>query len=260
MTSKTHMKKLTTSALRFLAAAVFLTLAWSRPRGRSRTDPRPHHRASSSSPARIKAPVRHLRPPCPRAGPDIENPPLSGLDQPTSEPAFLAAAAIWFPELQLSESVNSTTSGVNSKTSGVDESFRGLGSLDLQKIWRRSQLGLGLRCRRHGLPGPHSPGPPEQRLPDAQSGVGSADSLAHWAVGLPGFVSATCPRDHLVSVPTAASGGFSSALAAEAQVAVPERTRYRRHGWNSGRRSLGGGVRSVQSGFSRGSIIFPSST
>jgi hypothetical protein len=42
----------------------------------------------------------------------------------------------------LSESVNSTTSGLNSKISGVDESARGLGSLDLQKIWKKSQLGL----------------------------------------------------------------------------------------------------------------------
>jgi hypothetical protein len=77
----------------------------------------------------------------PAAGPDIENPPLSGLDQPTSEPAY-GGRSYLIPGLQLSESVNSTTSGLASSRSGVSESARGLGSLDLQKIWKKYQLGL----------------------------------------------------------------------------------------------------------------------
>ena len=77
----------------------------------------------------------------PAAGPDIENPPLSGLDQPTSELAFGGRSYV-VPGIQLSESVNSTSSGLNSKLAGVDESARGLGSLDLQKIWKRYQIGL----------------------------------------------------------------------------------------------------------------------
>lgn len=77
----------------------------------------------------------------PTAGPDIENPPLSGLDQPTSEPAY-GGRSYLIPGLQLSESVNTTSSGLASSSSGISESARGLGSLDLQKIWKRYQLGL----------------------------------------------------------------------------------------------------------------------
>jgi hypothetical protein len=100
--------------------------------------------SSSSPPQSGSAPATSGAPPAatgPTAGPDIENPPLSGLDQPTSEPAF-GGRSYLVPGIQLSESVNATSSGLNSRTSGVDESARGLGSLDLQKIWKRYQIGL----------------------------------------------------------------------------------------------------------------------
>ena len=76
------------------------------------------------------------------AGPNVENPPLSGLDLPTSEPAF-GGRSYLMPGLQLSQSVDSnlagTTTGNGTHVAGVTTA---LGSLDLQKIWRRSQLGL----------------------------------------------------------------------------------------------------------------------
>ncbi len=77
----------------------------------------------------------------PSTGPDIENPPLSGLDQPTSEPAY-GGRSYLVPGIQVSESVNGTSSGLASSVSGTNEAFRGLGSLDLQKIWKKYLLGL----------------------------------------------------------------------------------------------------------------------
>src|SRR5216684_5937138 len=55
----------------------------------------------------------------PGSGPDIENPPLSGLDQPTSEPAY-GGRSYLVPGIQLSESVNAITSGPSSTTSGIN--------------------------------------------------------------------------------------------------------------------------------------------
>ena len=134
--------------------------------------------ASSSSPADQSAGA----PPAatvPAAGPDIENPPLSGLDEPTSEPAF-GGRSYLVPGIQLSESVNSTSSGLNSKTSGVDEVRPRPGfarsAEDLEKVPARS----GLHCRRHGLPGPHSPGPPGQCLSDPHLAI---DQRILWRTG-----------------------------------------------------------------------------
>jgi hypothetical protein len=75
------------------------------------------------------------------AGPDIENPPLSGLDQPVSEPAY-GGRSYLVPGIQVSEAVDATSGGLTSTTSGTSEVARGLGSLDLQKIWKKYQLGL----------------------------------------------------------------------------------------------------------------------
>ena len=77
----------------------------------------------------------------PAAGPDIENPPLSGFDQPVSEPAY-GGRSYLVPGIQVSEAVNAISAGLLSKTAGVNEAARGLGSLDLQKIWKRYQIGL----------------------------------------------------------------------------------------------------------------------
>src|SRR5450755_3068125 len=145
MTSKTHMNQLT-RALRILTAAGFLTCgllpAWAQQDGSSsgstsgstdsgQAGSAPSGSASSAPDQGNGAPPAATTP----AGPDIENPPLSGLDEPSSELAF-GGRSYLVPGIQLSESVNSISSGLGSKTSGTDETARGLGSLDLQKIWK----------------------------------------------------------------------------------------------------------------------------
>jgi hypothetical protein len=72
--------------------------------------------------------------------PSLENPPLSGLDTPRSEPAF-GGRSYLLPGLQFTESVNSNVSGSTSN-SGVSAISQGLGSLDLQRIWKRYAVGL----------------------------------------------------------------------------------------------------------------------
>jgi hypothetical protein len=151
MTSKTHMNQLT-RALRILTAAGFLTCgllpAWAQQDGSSsgstsgstdsgQAGSAPSGSASSAPDQGNGAPPAATTP----AGPDIENPPLSGLDEPSSELAF-GGRSYLVPGIQLSESVNSISSGLGSKTSGTDETARGLGSLDLQKIWKTNQLAL----------------------------------------------------------------------------------------------------------------------
>src|SRR5713101_4050725 len=95
--TKTHMKRFGTKAWQFVIAAVFLTLvltpAW------AQQDDSSSAQAGGAPPAATG----------PSAGPDIENPPLSGLDQPTSEPAY-GGRSYLVPGIQLSEAFNGTTS------------------------------------------------------------------------------------------------------------------------------------------------------
>ena len=72
---------------------------------------------------------------------NVENPPLSGLDEPQAEPAY-GGRSYLIPGLQFSESADSNPGGTSAKNTSVTLASRGLGSLDLQKIWKRSQLGL----------------------------------------------------------------------------------------------------------------------
>jgi hypothetical protein len=72
------------------------------------------------------------------AAQNAENPPLSGLDQPTSEPAF-GGRSYFIPGVQISESVDSNSAVGRGRTV---EATRGLGSLDLQKLWKTYQIGL----------------------------------------------------------------------------------------------------------------------
>jgi len=74
------------------------------------------------------------------AEPSVENPPLSGLDSPSAEPAF-GGRSYFVPGLQLSEGVDSY-SGNGTANSGPASVSRVLGSADLQKIWKRSQFAL----------------------------------------------------------------------------------------------------------------------
>lgn len=72
--------------------------------------------------------------------PSLENPPLSGLDTPRSEPAF-GGRSYLVPGAQISESANSNISG-SVNTGSVSAVTQGLFSLDLQKLWKRYAVGL----------------------------------------------------------------------------------------------------------------------
>src|SRR5690242_18728829 len=65
---------------------------------------------------------------------NVENPPLSGLDQPTAEPAF-GGRSYLMPGLQASESVDANSGSTGSTQ--TSEITRALGSVDLQKLWKR---------------------------------------------------------------------------------------------------------------------------
>jgi hypothetical protein len=67
-----------------------------------------------------------------------ENPPLSGLDQPTFEPGF-GTRSYLAPRVELSEAIDSNGLG-NFSSSSVTESTRALGSLELQKLWKLHPL------------------------------------------------------------------------------------------------------------------------
>jgi len=72
-------------------------------------------------------------------GPNLENPPLSGLDTPRAEPVF-GGRSYLLPGLQFTETVGSNVFGGSG--SAVSTVSQGLGSVDLQKIWRRNAIGL----------------------------------------------------------------------------------------------------------------------
>src|SRR5437868_2087122 len=62
-----------------------------------------------------------------------DNPPLSGLDQPSLEPGFLARSYL-IPGLHVSESADSNVAGT-SGNSTFHSVTRAVGSLALQKLW-----------------------------------------------------------------------------------------------------------------------------
>src|SRR6476646_441568 len=72
---------------------------------------------------------------------NVENPPLSGLDAPTAEPAF-GGRSYLVPGLQVSESVDSNAASSSSINTHPSEITRALGSVDMRKIWRQYQFGL----------------------------------------------------------------------------------------------------------------------
>lgn len=67
-----------------------------------------------------------------------ENPPLSGLDQPTFEPGF-GTRSYLAPNVEVSEGLDSNGLGNFSKAN-ITESTRALGSLELQKLWKLHPL------------------------------------------------------------------------------------------------------------------------
>src|SRR2546423_6351484 len=70
-----------------------------------------------------------------------ENPPLSGLDEPTFEPGF-GTRSYLAPKVQLSEAVNSNGLGNFLSNGSTSETTRALGSLDLQKLWKMHPFDL----------------------------------------------------------------------------------------------------------------------
>ncbi len=69
-----------------------------------------------------------------------ENPPLSGLDEPTFEPGY-GARSYLAPKAELSESVGSNASN-NFSGTNVTTTSRALGSVELQKLWKIHPLAL----------------------------------------------------------------------------------------------------------------------
>ena len=165
---------------------------------------------------RLRAPITGAGAPpaatAPGSGPDIENPPLSGLDEPSSEPAF-GGRSYLVPGLQLSESVNSITSGVNSNTSGTRRNRSRPGfrrpAEDLEE-----DLSSALDYVAGGtvLPRSHPPGPP-RNMPIRPT-VMALDQRFLWRTGQLAF------RDSFSYLPEGSfgfgsfggAGGFSSAL------------------------------------------------
>ena len=101
-----------------------------------------------------------------------ENPPLSGLDQPSFEPGF-GTRSYLAPKVELSEALDSNGLG-NFSNSNTTESTRALGSLDLQKLWKLHPLDRGL-CRRSGLVQRRR----RRRLPGSFARSDAALSVAH---------------------------------------------------------------------------------
>ena len=88
---------------------------------------------------------------------NAENPPLSGLDAPSAEPAY-GGRSYLLPGIQLSQSADSNFNGNTGSNTHVATVSRGLGSLDLQKIWKNSQLGVDYIAGGLFYFGPHSTG------------------------------------------------------------------------------------------------------
>src|SRR6266404_9860168 len=79
-------------------------------------------------------------------GPDtatqtIENPPLSGLDSPSFEPGFGARSYLLF-KAQLSEAADTNPTSNLGSSGSIRQVTQGLGSLNLQKLWKARQLAV----------------------------------------------------------------------------------------------------------------------
>ena len=125
------------AALPLISIAAFLsTASWAQNDSSSQSGGAP---PAASTPAEINA----------------ENPPLSGLDAPSAEPAY-GGRSYLVPGIQLSESADSNANGNTGSNKHIAEVSRGLGSLDLQKIWKNNQLGLDYIAGGVFYLGPHS--------------------------------------------------------------------------------------------------------
>lgn len=121
-------KRQSISAVLFLAVA--LGLGWAQSNSRQPAGADPQSRTE----------------PAPALGPGAapialdENPPISGLDQPSLEPRA-AVRSFLIPGVSVSEAVDSNVGGSTGNAS-VDAVTRALGSLTLQRLWSRYDLAL----------------------------------------------------------------------------------------------------------------------
>ena len=70
-----------------------------------------------------------------------ENPPLSGLDQPSFEPGYSTRSYL-APHLMASEGVDTNAYGNTSGSSNLNAETRVMGSMELQKLWKTHPLDL----------------------------------------------------------------------------------------------------------------------
>ncbi|PYJ75800.1 MAG: hypothetical protein DME69_14215, partial [Verrucomicrobia bacterium] len=111
---------------------------------RAQTDPGQQPAGSSQQPADTTQPPAATPPPAfgqdnPPAQAN-ENPPLSGLDQAALEPN-IAPRSFLLPGLEVSESMDSNIAGQTGNSS-IHSVTRAIGSLTLQRLWRRYDLAL----------------------------------------------------------------------------------------------------------------------
>ena len=79
-------------------------------------------------------------------GPDtttgvIENPPLSGLDDPSFEPGY-GPRSYLLPRAQVSEAVDTNSNGTLGSNTSINEVTRALGALTLQEVWKTHPLDI----------------------------------------------------------------------------------------------------------------------
>jgi hypothetical protein len=174
--------------IRYLLPVLVLGLslaAWAQDDSTSGQAPAPDAGNGAPPPAATGAP-----------GQNLENPPLSGLDRPRSEPAF-GGRSYFVPGVQVSEGVVSNTLGP--ANGGLDTVTRVLGSADLQKLWRNYQVGLDYIG---GVAGNIGPLPPDlgrvnqvdalsldQRVPWRTGQLSVRDSFTYLPEGSFGFNS-----------------------------------------------------------------------
>jgi hypothetical protein len=119
--------------------------------------------ATSGGWAQDNAPGQSSGAPAAATGPaavDPDNPPLSDLDVPTSETPF-TGRSFFIPGLQFDEAIDSNGyGGSNGSSQTITEVSQGLGSIDLQKIWRRYQVGLDYVAGGSYITGPNPSGLP----------------------------------------------------------------------------------------------------
>ncbi|PYV63228.1 MAG: hypothetical protein DMG97_38265, partial [Acidobacteria bacterium] len=79
-------------------------------------------------------------------GPDtttqvIENPPLSGLDEPSFEPGY-GPRSYLLPSVQINQAVDTNATGATGSNTTIRDVTRAIGSLTLQEMWKMHPLDI----------------------------------------------------------------------------------------------------------------------